>query len=156
MNINMTLIAQMIAFALFVAFCAKFIWPVLINAMRERQATIAQGLENAATAASNLEQSEAQAAELKREARVEADQILAQARQQAAAMVEDAKTTAREEGERLLESARADVDQELNRARETLRAEVASIAVAGAERILRADIDRHKHSGLLEDIAAKL
>lgn len=156
MNITVTLLAQTAAFFVFVGFCWKFIWPLLIGAMRERQETIATGLENAAKAERDLEHAQARAEESLQEARQEARRIVDEARAQAAQMIESAKAEGESERERIVAAAAADVAQERNRARETLRGQVAELAVAGAERILEASIDRSRHDALLNRIAADL
>lgn len=150
------MIGQSIAFLVFVWFCWKFIWPFLMQAMRERQQTIADGLENAAKAERDLEQAQARAEQALEEARAKARGIVDEARGQAAQMVENAKTEAESERERILAAAEADAAQEVNRARESLRADVAALAVAGAEKILEASIDRSRHDALLDRLAADL
>lgn len=156
MNITFTLIGQTVAFFVFVWFCWKFIWPFLIAAMRERQRTIADGLEAADKAQRDLEHAEARAQEILDEARNEARGIVDDARSQASQMIDNARADAESERERILKAAQADVAQEVNRAKETLRAEVADLAVLGAERILEASIDRERHDVLLERVAAEL
>ena len=156
MNITFTLIGQSIAFFVFVWFCWKFIWPFLIRAMRERQETLAAGLENAAKAERDLQHAQARAEETLNEARGQARGIVDEARGQAAQMVENAKADAESERARILAAAQSDVAQEMNRAKETLRAQVAELAVAGAEKILEASIDRDRHDALLNRIAAQL
>lgn len=156
MSIGLTLIGQTIAFFIFVGFCWKFIWPFLIQAMRERQETLAAGLENAAKAERDLEHAQARAEEALNEARAQARGIVDEARGQAAQMIENAKSDAESERARILAAAQSDVAQEMNRAKETLRAQVADLAVAGAERILEASIDRDRHDALLNRIAADL
>lgn len=156
MNMTATLLGQTAAFFVFVWFCWKFIWPFLIDAMRERQQTIADGLEAAAKAQRDLEHAEARAQEIVDEARNEARGIVDDARSQASQMIDNARTDAESERERILKAAQADVAQEMNRAKETLRAEVADLAVLGAERILEASIDRERHNALLERVAAEL
>ena len=152
----MTLIGQSIAFLIFAWFCWKYIWPFLINAMRERQRTIAEGLENAAKAERDLAHAQARAEEALDEARTQARGIVDEARSQAAQMIENAKSEAEAERERILGAAQEDVAQEMNRAREALRGQVADLAVAGAEKILQASIDRGRHDALLNRIAADL
>ena len=152
----MTLIGQSIAFLVFVWFCWKFIWPYLIRAMRERQRTIAKGLEDAATAERDLQNAQARAEQALNEARNQARGIVDEARNQATQMIENAKQDAEAERSRILAAAQADVAQEMNRAKETLRAQVADLAVAGAEKILEASIDRSRHDALLNKIAADL
>ena len=156
MNITFTLIGQSIAFFIFVAFCWKFIWPFLIRAMRERQEILATGLENAAKAERDLQHAQARAEEALNEARAQARGIVDEARGQAAQMVQNAKADAESERARILAAAQSDVAQEVNRAKETLRAQVAELAVAGAEKILEASIDRERHDALLNRIAAQL
>lgn len=151
-----TMIGQSIAFLVFIWFCWKFIWPFLIGAMRERQETIANGLENAAKAERDLREAQTRAEEALSEARAEARDIVEDARGQAAQMIENAKADADAERERILAAAQADAAQEVNRAKETLRAQVADLAVAGAEKILEASIDRDRHDALLRRLAAEL
>ena len=122
MSVNLgTMIGQSIAFFVFVWFCWKFIWPFLIRAMRERQQTIADGLEAAAKAQRDLEHAEARAEEILNEARAEARGIVDDARGQAAQMIDNARADAESERERILKAAQADVAQEVNRAKESLR-----------------------------------
>ena len=156
MDINATLIGLTLAFFVFIAICRAFVWPPLINAMRARQERIAQGLENAEKAEEALAKSNADAEVLLRDARAEGQRIIEQARAQATMVVEDAKDQAREEGERILTTARAEITQEINRARESLRQEVAYLAVLGASRILSSEIDRRKHSTMLENLVQEL
>jgi len=155
-NINLTIIGQSVVFGLFVWFCLKFIWPFLISAMRERQQSIADGLEAAERAEKDLELAQRGAANHIREAREEASEIIDQARRRGGQMIEEAKVQAREEGERVKETAEADIEHSVNRAREQLREEVATLAVVGAERILSETIDRDRHRALLEQLAAEL
>ncbi len=156
MNLNLTLVLQLITFAVFVWFCRKFIWPFLIAAMRERQKTIADGLAAAERAEKDLNLAQQRAADQLKQAKEEARQIIEQARLRGTQMVEEAKNDARAEGERQKEAARAEIDQEVNRAKEALRSQVAVLAVAGAERILQASVDRNRHSELLNKLAAEL
>ncbi|MCY4144216.1 MAG: F0F1 ATP synthase subunit B [Gammaproteobacteria bacterium] len=151
-----TFLLQLVFFFVFVGICVKFIWPPAINAMRERQQRIAEGLENAEKADAALAESQQEAEKILQQARAEGQQIIDQARKQVSSMIEDAKTEARSEGERILEAARAEVAQESNRAREILRNDVATLAVVGAERILSVDIDRSKHSAMLEELVQEL
>jgi F-type H+-transporting ATPase subunit b len=156
MNMTLTLFAQSITFLVFVWFCRRFIWPPIVNAMRERQKTIGEGLAASERAEKDLQLAQEHAAEQLREAKDEARQIIEQARLRAALMIEEAKNDARTEGERQKESARAEIEQEVNRARENLRAQVAALALAGAERILQTSIDRDRHTQLLDKLAAEL
>jgi F-type H+-transporting ATPase subunit b len=155
-NINITLIAQMVTFAVFIWFCWKYIWPPITSAMRERQEAIADGLAAAERAEKDLELAQSKATDQMREAKVEAQHHIDEARDRARQMVEAAKDDARLEGERLLEAARAEIDQEMNRAKEILRVQVAELALSGAEKVLGSSIDRSKHGALLDELAAEL
>jgi F-type H+-transporting ATPase subunit b len=156
MTLNLTLIGQSITFMVFVWFCWKFIWPPVINAMRERQKAIADGLASAERAERDLELAQDRATDQLREAKEEAQKIIDQARHQANQMIETAKNDARAEGERLKEAQMAELEQEVNRAKEALRGQVATLALVGAERVLGASIDAQKHNQLLEQLAADL
>ncbi|WP_346796936.1 F0F1 ATP synthase subunit B [Halomonas sp. Bachu 37] len=156
MNINMTLIGQTIAFAIFVWFCIKYVWPPISNALHERQKKIADGLDAASRASRDLEQSQEQAAQTLRETKEQASQILEQANKRSAQMIEEARNEARAEGERMIASARSEIEQEINRAKEELRAQVSHLAVIGAERVLEASIDENTHRKLLDELAAEL
>ncbi len=156
MNINLTLIGQAIAFAAFVLFCMKFVWPPLTQIMRERQRTIAEGLEKAAAAEKQLEQANEAADTELEEAKKQAAELIAQARRRASQIEEEARVGATEEAERIVAGARAEIDQEINRAREELRARVGGLAVEGAEKILEASVDRSAHEAMLNKLAGRL
>ncbi|HEY5635988.1 MAG TPA: F0F1 ATP synthase subunit B [Burkholderiales bacterium] len=156
MNINLTLFAQAIVFAAFILFTVKFIWPPLLRAMESRQKTIADGLAAAEQGKKSLETSAKQAEEAIREARDRAAEIIAGAEKRAAQMIEEAKTQAKEEGGREKAAAKAEIAQEAARAREQLRDQVASLAVAGAEKILRREVDAKAHGDLLDAIRKQL
>ncbi|MEW5863115.1 MAG: F0F1 ATP synthase subunit B [Pseudomonadota bacterium] len=156
MNINLSLIAQAIAFGLFIWFTARFVWPPLLRAIETRQKTIADGLAAAEQGRRSLELSSRQAEQALREARDRAAEIVAQAERRAAQLVEEAKAAARAEGERERAAARADIAQEVARAREQLRDQVAALVVAGAERILRREVDARAHADLLEAVKKQL
>jgi len=152
MNINLTLIAQAITFAAFIWFTSKFIWPYMLRAIETRQKTIADGLAAAEQGRRSLELSTRQADEEIRKARNRAAEILGQAEKRAAQLIEESKIAAREEGTREKAAAKAEIDQEVARARELLREHVAELAVAGAEKILRREVDARAHAQLLEEI----
>jgi F-type H+-transporting ATPase subunit b len=156
MNITATLFAQAAVFALFIAFTVKFIWPYMLRAIEARQKTIADGLAAAEEGKRSLELSSRQAEEQLRQARERAAEVLALAERRAAQLVEEAKLAARTEGERELAAAKAEIEQELSRAREQLRDQVAMLAVAGAEKILRREVDSRAHGQMLEDIKRQL
>nr|WP_240549362.1 F0F1 ATP synthase subunit B [Halomonas antri] len=152
----MTLIGQTIAFAIFVWFCIKYVWPPISTALHERQKRIAEGLDAASRASRDLELAQEQASQTLRESKEQASQILEQANKRSAQMVEEAREQARAEGERMIASARAEIDQEVQRAKDELRAQVSSLAVVGAERVLEASVDEKAHRKLLDKLAAEL
>lgn len=156
MNINISLFAQAIAFALFIWFTVKFVWPPILQAIETRQKTIADGLAAAEQGRRSLELSTRQADEEIKRARERAAELLAQAEKRVAQMIDEAKTTAKEEGNREKAAAKAEIEQEVTRAREQLRDRVASLAVAGAEKILRREVDARAHGELLDSIKRQL
>ncbi len=156
MNINVTLFAQALTFALFIWFTVKVVWPFMLRAIETRQKTIADGLAAAEQGRRSLEASTVQAEEALAQARRRAAEILAQAEKRAAEMVDEARGAAKEEGNREKAAAKAEIEQEVTRAREQLRDHVASLAVAGAEKILRREVDAKAHADLLESIKKQL
>ena len=156
MNINFTLFAQAIVFTAFIWFTVKFVWPPLLRAIEARQKQIADGLAAAEQGKKSLEVSARQAEQAIAEARGRAAEIVAQAERRNTQMVEEAKAAAKAEGEREKAAAKADIQQEAQRAREQLREQVAALAVAGAEKILRREVDAKAHAELLEGIKKQL
>ena len=156
MNINLTLIAQLVSFAVFVWFTMKFVWPPLVKSMDERKAKITDGLAAAERGQHEQEMARERAKEYLHEAKQQAAEITAKAEKQAALIVEEAKTKAQEEGARQLAAAQAEIEQEVNRAREELRSRVAELAVAGAEKILRREIDTDAHKDIVEAVAKQI
>ena len=156
MNINLTLIVQLISFALFVWFCMKFVWPPVMGALDARKKTIADGLAAAERGKHEQELAEKRAKELLTETKEQAAELIAQAQKRASEIVEESKNEARSEGQRLLEAARAEIEQEVNRAREQLRSQVVALAVAGAGKVLAREIDAKAHADLLDDLVANL
>lgn len=156
MNINLTLIGQMVSFAVFVWFCMKYVWPPLVNAMEERQNKMASGLQNAEKAEKDLANAQQKADETIRQAKQQAAELIEQANKRAAQLVDEAKDQAREEGERLKAAAQAEIEQEVNRAKEQLRGQVATLAVTGAEKILQQSIDVNAHGAMLDQLASEL
>jgi F-type H+-transporting ATPase subunit b len=156
MNLNLTLIAQTITFTAFIWVTVKFIWPHMLRAIEARQKTIADGLAAAEEGRRSLETSSRQAEQAVTQARKRAAEILAQAEKRAAQLVDEARTAAKEEGNRELTAAKAEIEQEVTRAREQLRNQVASLAVAGAEKILRREVDVKAHADLLESMKRQL
>lgn len=156
MNLTATLIGQSLTFAVFVWFCMKFIWPPLVNMMRERQEAIAAGLRASEEADKKLADAASDAEVELTRAKEEAAGILDQARSRANQMIEEAKDDARVEGERLIEAARAEIEQEVNRAKETLRGQVSALVISGAEQVLEGSVDASKHDEMLNRLAAEL
>ena len=156
MNINLTLIGQSITFLVFVWFCMKFIWPPLVAALEKRRLQIADGLAAADRGKYELELAARKAADGLKDAKAQAAEIVAQAEKRAGQIIEEAKQAAHAEGERQLVAARAEIEQEANRAREALREQVAALAVAGAEKILRREVNAQTHADLLNQLKAEL
>ncbi len=156
MNFNMTLLGQTIAMVVFVWFCMKYIWPVLMSAIEQRQTEIADGLAAAEKGKASLADAESEAAKILGEARQQAKGILDQAQSRANEIVESARGEGEAEKKRQLEGARAEIEVEVNRARDELRGQVAAIAMAGAEQILSREISTETHRELLDALAEKL
>jgi F-type H+-transporting ATPase subunit b len=155
-NINLTLIVQVIVFVGLTMATMKFIWPKIIAAMDERSAKIAQGLSAAAQSQKDLHEAEARSKEIVREARERAAQIVDQAGKRSAEMIEEAKGTASSEAQRLVTQAHEEARLETTRAREGLRKEVGRLAVEGASRLLGREIDPKAHAELLDKLAAEI
>ena len=156
MNLNVTLVAQAIVFLAFIGFTIKFIWPPMVRAIEARQKDIADGLAAAEQGRRSLETSNTQAAEAIQQARSRAAEILTQAEKRSAQMIDEARQAAREEGAREKTAAKAEIDQEVTRAREQLREQVAVLAIAAAEKILRREVDARAHAELLDGIKRQL
>jgi len=155
-NINLTIIGQAIAFAIFVVFCMKFVWPPITAALAERKKKIAEGLDAAERAERDLQLAQEKATENMRKGKEEAAAIIEQANKRANQIIEEAKEKALEEAGRVKAAKEAELEMEVNQAREALRAQVAALAVAGAEKILEASIDASAHAQLVEKLAAEL
>ncbi|MCG8381596.1 MAG: F0F1 ATP synthase subunit B [Gammaproteobacteria bacterium] len=156
MNINATLIGQSIAFFVFVWFVMKYVWPPIINALNERKEKIAAGLAAADRGQKEQILAQEKATEVIKQAKADAAGIISQAEKRRNEIIESAKTAAVEEGERLKSSAQAEIEQEIQRAKEALRSQLASIAIAGAERIVNKEIDSSVHEKTLIDLVAQI
>ncbi|HEV3286519.1 MAG TPA: F0F1 ATP synthase subunit B [Steroidobacteraceae bacterium] len=156
MNINLTLIVQMVVFAVLIYATMRWIWPHILNAMAERQRTIAQGLAAAEKGEQALTDARANADAIIREARERASHIIDQAQHRANELVEEAKGTANVEGARLVAAAHQQIELDTTRARESLRREVAGIAVGAASKLLGREIDARKHADLLDQLATQI
>jgi len=155
-NMNATLLGQAISFALFVWFCMKYVWPPIIQAIEERQKKIADGLSAAERAEKNLNLAQANASEQLKEAKRTASEIIEQANKRKAQIVEEAKEDALAERQKILTQAEAQIESERARARDELRKQVATLAIAGAEKILERSLDKDAQKDILENITAKL
>ncbi|MDK4528120.1 F0F1 ATP synthase subunit B [Kingella kingae] len=156
MNLNATLIAQIIVFFILVGFTMKYVWPPIAKALDERADKIAEGLAAAERGKSDFEQAEKKVAELLTEGRTQVAEMVANAEKRAAQIVEDAKMQAATEAARIAAQAKADVEQETNRAREALREQVATLAVKGAEAILRREVNESQHAQMLSALKQEL
>ena len=156
MNPNITLLGQMISFAILIWFTVKFVWPPLMKAIEERQKKIADGLAAAGNAQKNLAQAEEKVNEELKHARTKANEIIEQAHQRANQIVDQAKNDAVAEANRQKAVAEADIAAAANRAKEELRKQVSALAVSGAEKLLKREIDANAHKALIDDLAAQL
>lgn len=156
MNINLTLLGQTIGFALFVWFCMKLVWPPLRDALHERQKKIADGLAAAERGEHEEELARQRGEETLREAKAQASEIIENAQKRGNEIVEESKESARTEAERIKQSAQAEIDREVTQAREHLRGQVVAIALSGAEKVLRSEVDQDKHARVLDELVAEL
>ena len=156
MSINATLIAQLIVFLILVAFTMKYVWPPIVKALDERAQKVAEGLSAADKAKSELTTANKRVEEQLSAARTDAAQRLADAERLAQSMIEEAKSRASEEGAKIVAAARAEAEQEALKARESLRDHVASLAVRGAEQILKREVNAGVHAELLSRLKAEL
>lgn len=156
MNINVSLIGEIIVFGLFVWLTMKFIWPYVTKAMDDRASKIADGLAAGERGKKDLEHAQVKATEILHEARDKGVGVVDVANQQAARILEEARKEAQAERQRQVEAAKAEIQQELNRAKDALRAEVAKIAVYAAERIIEREIDPKTHKVLLDELAQQI
>ena len=156
MNFNATLIGQTITFIVFVWFCMKYIWPPLMAALEERNARITEGLAAAERGQKDLEDAKVKVSENLNEAKQQAQEIINQAQKRANEIVDGAKDIAREEADKIKNAATADIDQQINSAREQLRKEVSVIALAGAEQILKREVNADAHAAVLDELVAQI
>ena len=156
MNINGTLVAQAIVFALLVLFTMKFVWPPIAAALDERASKIADGLAAADKAKSELSVAHRRVEEELAKSRNESAVRLAEAERRAQALIEEAKAKATEEGSKIIAAAKVEAEQQTVKARETLREQVAALAVKGAEQILRKEVNAGVHADLLGRLKTEL
>ena len=156
MNMNATLLGQAISFALFVWFCMKYVWPPIIQAIEERQKKITDGLQAAERAKKDLDLAQANASDSLREAKRTATEVIEQANKRKTQILDEAREEAQAERQKILAHAEAEVEAERNRVRDELRKQVATLAIAGAEKIIERSIDKDAHKDILDNITAKL
>jgi F-type H+-transporting ATPase subunit b len=152
MDINLTLISQAVAFAIFIWFTVKFVWPPLLKAIETRQKQIADGLAAGERGKQDLELATKRSGDILRDTKDKSAEIIAQAEKRAAQIIEEAKNNAKAEGERLIAGAKAEIEQETYRAKETLRSQVADLVIAASEKVLRREVDAKAHADLLGEV----
>jgi F-type H+-transporting ATPase subunit b len=155
-NINLTLIIQMIVFAVLIWFTMKYVWPMILGPMEERSRRIAMGLAAGEKGQQELAQAQSRIEVMIRESHERANQIVDQAQRRANGMIEEAKRNASEEGQRLLAAAQQQIELEATKARESLRRDVAQLAVETASKLLEREIDPRTHADLIDKLAAQL
>ena len=153
---NITMFAQMAVFVAFIVFTMKFVWPYILRAIEQRQKAIAEGLAEAERGKGALAEAKKESDRLINEARSRAQEIVAQAEKQAQNRIEDSKSAAKVEGERLVTAAHAQIQQEVQSAKQQLREQVAQLAVAGAEKILKREVDAKAHADMLSQLKAQI
>lgn len=156
LDINLTLVVQMLVFFVFVLFTMKFVWPPLSKALEERQEKIADGMAAAERGRKELELAQLRAKDEMKQAKVDASDLLDKANQRSAQIIDAAKEEARQESIKLAKIAKDQISQEVNRAKDGLRKQVATLAIAGAERILQREIDKEANSALLDNLIEDL
>jgi F-type H+-transporting ATPase subunit b len=156
MNLNFTMVAEAAVFIALIWFAKKFVWSWLLVKIEQRQKMIADGLAEAERGRSSLADAQKQTEKLLNEARARAQEIVAAAEKAAHDRVEESKLQAKTEGERLVAAAQAQIQQEVQSAKQQLREQVAQLAVTGAEKILRREVDAKAHSDMLGQLKAQL
>ena len=156
MNLNATMIAQAIVFTLFIWISVQYVWPMLLRNIEARNRKIADGLAEAERGRNSLAEAQKQTEKLLAEARARAQEIVAAAEKAAQQRIEESKTAAKAEAERIAQSAQAALQQEVQSAKQQLREQVASLAVSGAEKILRREVDAKAHADMLGQLKAQL
>jgi len=156
MNLTFSIVVQAIVFALFIWFTVKVVWPPLLRAIEARQKQIADGLAEAERGRNSLADAQKQTEAILKEARERAHELVAAAEKAASQRVEESKAQAKAEGDRLLAAANAQIQQEVQAAKQVLREQVAQLAVSGAEKILRREVDARAHADMLNQLKAEL
>ncbi|HLX21815.1 MAG TPA: F0F1 ATP synthase subunit B [Usitatibacter sp.] len=156
MNLNVTMFVQAAVFAAFIFITVKWIWPMILQHVEARQKLIADGLAEAERGRNSLADAQKQTDVILKEARERAHELVAAAEKAANQRVEESKTQAKTEGERLLAAANAQIQQEVQSAKQVLREQVAQLAVSGAEKILKREVDAKAHADMLNQLKAEL
>lgn len=156
MDINATIIGQFITFSILIWFTMKFVWPQIIKTIHEREKKIAAGLEAAERAKRELEVAEHKANGIIREAKQHASQIIEQANLHSAQLIEEAKKNARQEGDRIVAMAQGDIERNVTQAKQALKNQLVTLAVAGAERLIKRNLDASKQGELLDELVAEM
>jgi F-type H+-transporting ATPase subunit b len=156
LNINATLLGELIAFIVFVLFCMKYVWPPLMTAIEERQKKIEDGLAASDRAEKDLQLAQDRATAQLKEAKSQAAEIIEQAKKRASAIVDEETQRGHDEREKIIAQGHAEIEAERNRAKEDLRKQVATLAVFGAEKILERQIDAAAHSDIVEKLVTEL
>lgn len=156
MNLNLTLFVQAAIFFIFIWLCAKYIWPVLMNAIERRQKEVADGLAAGEEGRQSLARAEKDIAQMMTEAKTRASDIVAQGEKTKSETVEQAKSEAKAEADRIIVAAKAEIAQEASRAKEALRNQVADLAIAAAAKILKREVDPKTHADMLASIQKQL
>lgn len=156
MDINATIIGQFLTFAILVWFTMKYVWPPITKTMHDREKKIAAGLEAAEKSKRELELAENKALSIIRDAKTQATHIIEQANVQSTHLIDDAKNHAKLESQRIVDMAQGEIDREVAQAKEALKAQVASLALAGAEKIIQRHLDSKIHDDLLNELAAEI
>jgi F-type H+-transporting ATPase subunit b len=156
MDINATIIGQFITFALLVWFTMKYVWPPIIKTMHEREKKIAAGLEASERSKRELEVAEHKALSIIREAKQQASQIIEQANLHSAQLIEEAKGQGKLENKRIVEMAQGEITREVAQVKEALKNQLATLAITGAEKIIKRHLDAATHDALLNELAAEI
>lgn len=156
MEINITIIGQIITFAILIIFTMKFVWPPINKMLEERAKKIADGLAAAEKGKQELLNAEAKVVEELKHVQLRATEIMANAEKRANQIVQEAKDLAISEGERIIAEARSQLEQDIIKAREDLQAKVSSLVIKGAEHILKSEVDANKHADILAKIKMEL
>lgn len=156
MNLNVTMFVQALVFFVFIVITMKWIWPMILVHVEARQKMIADGLAEAERGRNSLAEAHKQTDVIMREARDRAQELVAAAEKAAHQRIEESKSQAKAEGDRLLAAAKAQIEQEVQSARQQLREQVAALAVSGAEKILKREVDARAHAQMLDQLKAQL